>query len=105
MGAEPGRDGAPFAADVEGQVINGAVQAREAAHVFVVVERGAGLGEPLVGEGVLQLLHLRLFVEIVFFHLAVFILWFQKFRNCTFLLEKCVITYGKRDGAYVVHRA
>lgn len=74
MGPEPGRDRAPLAAEIEGQVINGAVKALEAAHVFVVVERGAGLGEPLVGKGVLQLLHLRVLVEIVFFHLSVFLL-------------------------------
>lgn len=105
MGAEPGGDGTPFAADIEGQVVDGAVEAREAVCVFVVVERGAGLGEPLVGEGVLQLLHLRVFVEVVFLHLAVFILWFETFRNCTCWREKGVVTDEKRDGAYVVHRA
>lgn len=44
MGAEPRRDRAPVAADIEGQVVNGAVKASEAVSVFVVVERGTGLG-------------------------------------------------------------
>jgi len=72
---EPRWNLAPVTSDIEGEVVDCAVQPGKAVGVFVVVEGGAGLGEALVGEGVLELLHLGVFVEIVFLYFAVFILW------------------------------
>lgn len=74
MGGEPRGYLAPVAADVEGEVVDGAVKAAETVGVFVVVEGGAGLGEALVGEGILELLDLSVFVEIVFLYFSVFVL-------------------------------
>ena len=88
---QPWRDSAPVFADVEGEVVDGAVKAREAGGVFVVIEGGAGLGEALVGEGVLELLDLGVFIEVVFFYFAVFIIWSMSVRsqNC----DICVLTH------------
>lgn len=71
---EPGRNGAPLAANVEGEVIDRAIETREAADVFVIVERGAGLGKTLMGKCVLELLDLGFFVEIVFLYFTIFFL-------------------------------
>lgn len=70
---EPRRYGAPFSSDVEGQVVDGAVEPGEAIDVFIVVEGGTGHSEPLVGEGILQLLNLALLFKVVFLDFAILI--------------------------------
>lgn len=63
-GDEPVGEGFPVFADGEGDFFDGAVEALEARYVFAVIEGGAGDGEALVGEGVLELLDLGLLVEV-----------------------------------------
>lgn len=78
--AEPRWYGEPILANVKREVINGAVKAREAVHIFTVVKRGTGLGETLVGKRILELLQLRFFLKVILFHLAIFVLWYNNFR-------------------------
>lgn len=63
-GDEPVGEGFPVFADGEGDFFDCAVEALEASDVLAVVERGFGLREALVGEGVLELLDLGLLVEV-----------------------------------------
>lgn len=86
--AEPRWDSKPILANVEREVINGAIKAIEAAHIFTVVKRGTGLGEALVRKRILELLQLRFFLKVILFHLAVFVLWYNNFRIGVYSIMK-----------------
>ena len=51
--SKPGRDAFPVLADVEAEVVNGAIEAVEARSIFIIVERGSGHGQTLVRDRVL----------------------------------------------------
>ncbi len=74
LGCEPRGYGAPLAADVEGEIVDGAVETLKTVGVFIIVEGGTGEGEALMGKSILELLDLGVFVEIVLFHFAVLVL-------------------------------
>lgn len=70
----------PIAPNVEGEVVDCAIEARETVSVLVVVERSTRLGETLVGEGVLELLDLGVFVKVVLLDFAIFVLYSGEVR-------------------------
>ena len=74
VGSEPWRDGGPVPTDAEGEIFDSAIETVKAIGVFVVVERVALHSKASMREGILERLHLGVFVEVVFFYFAVFVL-------------------------------
>ena len=69
---KPRRNRFPALADLERHIFNGTIKTLETGDVFAVVERGTGLCEPLVGEGILETLDFAVAFKIEILDLSIF---------------------------------
>ena len=74
-GLQPGRDDLPILANVEGEVADGTVQSAEPGGVLVIIQRRSRTRQTLIGNGVLQLLHLSHLLEVELLDLGIFLFY------------------------------